>query len=97
MLLVSIKPSNRAEKKWEAFFKVDGKERRVSFGGKGYDDYTTFGKDVREDKRRLYRSRHKGDKLSDPTSPGALSWFILWGESPSMEVNLRAFKKRFGV
>jgi hypothetical protein len=96
-MLVSIKPSSRADKKWEALFKIDDKERRVAFGGKGYDDYTSFDKNVRDEKRRLYRLRHKGDRLTDPMSPGALSWYILWGESPRIEVNIRAFKKRFGL
>ena len=93
-MLTAVTKSNRKDKKYMAEF-LDG--TRVHFGGAGYDDYTTFPAGVRDEKRRLYRLRHAGDKLNSPRSAGALSWYLLWGESPDLSENIRAFKKLFKV
>jgi len=65
----------------------------VQFGARGMDDYTlTHDKD----QRSRYRQRHKKDLLShDPTKPGFLSYYILWGDSTSLSANVRSYKKRF--
>jgi hypothetical protein len=84
--------SPKAGKKWRAVFK-DG--THTDFGSAGMDDYTlTHDKEQRE----RYRSRHRKDlDTNDPKRAGYLSWYLLWGESTSLETNLRAYKKRFNV
>ena len=86
-----IVASPLANKKWRAIFK-DGKHS--DFGHPDYEDYTQHGDEKR---REAYRSRHKKDlETGDPRKPGFLSYYILWGQSKSIEQNLRDFKKRFG-
>jgi len=49
------------------------------------------------ERARLYRARHARDlRTNDPTRPGYLSYYVLW-ESPNMEANIRAYKKRFNL
>ena len=93
-MLTAVTKSNRKDKKYLAEF-LDG--TRIHFGGAGYGDYTSFPPELRDEKRRLYRLRHAHDKLNSPRSAGALSWYILWGESPDIHENIRAFQKRFRV
>lgn len=93
-----IEPSSKPTKKFDAFFTYmkDGKkkEKVVSFGAAGYQDYTQH-KD--KQRRENYRSRHKNDNLNEPTSPGALSMYILWGDSTSIKENIKSFRQRFNV
>jgi hypothetical protein len=70
------------------------KEKIVSFGAAGYQDYTQH-KD--KQRRELCRARHKSDNLNDPTSPGSLSMYILWGDSTSIKQNIKLFRERFNV
>ena len=79
------------QKKWTAIFD-NGK--RVSFGAKGYDDYTLT-KD--KDQRDRYRKRHEKDLKGDPTKPGYLSYYLLWGDSTSMQSNISAYKRKFNL
>ncbi len=94
--LLSIKPSSNSKKKFMATFKNKntGRESTTHFGASGYTDYT---KSKDNEQRARYRSRHKGDNLSNPRSAGALSWYILWGNSTSRSANTSAFRRRFGV
>tara|TARA_R110000868_G_scaffold30415_1_gene112604 strand:- start:1102 stop:1371 length:270 start_codon:yes stop_codon:yes gene_type:complete len=78
--------------KWIAEFD-DGK--RTSFGAAGMDDYTIKGDD---EQRLRYLMRHrKNENWNDPKSAGALSRYILWGDSTSIEKNLSAYKRRFNL
>jgi len=94
--LVSIKPSTKSGKKLMATFENKNNKRMsvTHFGATGYSDYTVS-KD--KEQRTRYRSRHKGDNLTNPRSPGALSWYILWGNSTSRSQNTSAFRRRFAV
>jgi hypothetical protein len=78
--------------KWVAKFK-DGTE--TPFGSKGMDDYTlTHDKEQRD----RYRQRHKKDlQTRDPKRAGFLSYYLLWGDSTSIQANKRAYEKRFKV
>ena len=76
--------------KWVAYFS-DG--RRTRFGAQGYTDYT---QGATEQRRQLYRARHKKDLAThDPYRAGYLSYYILWGPSRSREENLRRYNKAF--
>jgi len=94
--LVSIKSSTKSGKKLMATFKnkKTGRESVTHFGATGYKDYTAGATD---DQRKNYRSRHSGDNLSNPRSAGALSYYVLWGNSKSKSANKASYKKRFGL
>ena len=95
MKLISVKPSDSKTKKYTATFMINGKEKKVSFGAKGYDDYT-----IKKDKeqRSRYRKRHAKDlKTGDPTRAGYLSYYLLWGDSTSLKENIKDYKKRFNL
>jgi hypothetical protein len=84
--------ANDGKHKWIAEFK-DGTHTR--FGAVGMDDYTiTHDKEQRD----RYRTRHRANEnWNDPKSAGALSRFILWGDSTSLQANKRAFELKFNV
>lgn len=95
MKLTLIKSPN-PEKKWRAVFTdKDGKETHTDFGSAGMTDYTLSKDPLR---RARYLSRHKSrENWRDPTSAGALSRYLLWGDSTSLQQNLRNFKSRFSL
>jgi len=102
MYLLSVKPSTRKHKKYQASFCLCSKKNAckgtnhkvVHFGQKGYEDYTTH-KD--EGRRNAYRDRHRVYLTDDPTTPAQLSWDILWGESTSLKTNVEAYRKKHGL
>ncbi len=79
-----------------AVFKYDdGKTKTTHFGASGMDDYTLT-KD--KEQRKRYRDRHKKDlSTKDPTKAGYLSYYILWGDSSSINKNIADFKKRYNL
>jgi hypothetical protein len=89
---MKLKPANDGKHKYIAEFK-DGTHTR--FGAVGMDDYTiTHDKEQRE----RYRTRHKKDlETNDPKRAGFLSYYILWGNSTSIQANKAAYQQRFGV
>jgi len=92
--LLTIKKSTRPEKKLMAVFDNDGRSKTIHFGAKGMSDYT-----IHHDKERRekYLSRHKGmnEDWNKPDTAGALSKWILWGDSISLDKNIETFKKKF--
>lgn len=103
MKLISVKPSDRKDKKLMATFCLcegkskccDKQKKKVHFGAAGMDDFTIT-KD--KDQRERYRLRHKKDlETKDPTKPGYLSYYLLWGNSTSLNENIKDYKKRFNL
>ena len=107
MKLLSVKPSPTKTKKYVAIFKLDNdKEKKVSFGAKGYRDFTLISnpsskfyikeKDKREQVRDNYQRRHEKDLTTENNKKGigagALSYYLLW-TTPKM--NISAYKKTF--
>ena len=95
--LLSVMNSPDPDKKLTAKFETaEGRSKTVHFGQRGADDYT---KTHNAEQRARYLERHgRGrEDWSDPTSPGALSRYILWGESTSLARNIAAFRSRFGL
>jgi hypothetical protein len=93
MKLVSLTRSNKGGKKYKAVFKDGNRSKTTHFGSRGMDDYS-----LTHDKaqRSRYRQRHRKDlHTGDPTRAGFLSYYILWGNSPSVRANTRAFKSKF--
>ena len=93
--LESIKPSTNPKKKLMAvFLQGNGRKKTIHFGATGYDDYTLTGD---KEQRDRYRARHDKEDWTDPMTPGALSRFVLWGDSTSITTNISSFKKRFNL
>ena len=91
--LKTIKKSHRPEKKFDAVFLRDGREKTISFGAAGMSDFTKH-KDVTRKARYLKRHGGMGEKWSQPDTAGALSRWILWNK-PSFRASVADFKRRF--
>ena len=92
--LKTIRKSHKKEKKLDAIFEYpDGHTKTVPFGQKGYSDFTKH-KDTTRRKRYLDRHSGMGENWNDPTTPGALSKWILWNK-PTLRGSIKDFKKRF--
>jgi hypothetical protein len=91
--LKTIRKSHKKEKKWDAVFEKNGKEKVVPFGQKGYSDYTKH-KDKTRKARYLKRHSGMGEHWQKPDTPGALSKWVLWNK-PTFEASVKDFKKRF--
>jgi hypothetical protein len=97
-----LRKSTRKNKKY--VLKGDG--ITTHFGDDRYKDFVLMNtrqsrwyepsKEIREKTRANYRSRHANDNLDDPTSPGALSYYLLWN-LPTLKASIRDFEKRFGI
>jgi hypothetical protein len=81
-------------KKYRAVFS-DGSH--TDFGAVGYTDFILSGGSKEGlERRKRYLNRHKNNEnWNNPRSAGALSRWILWGQSSSIADNLRDFKLRF--
>lgn len=94
--LTKIVKSHNPEKKWDAVFLVDGSHTKtVSFGARGYQDYTQH-KDP--ERKHLYLERHgRGrEQWSKPDTAGSLARWVLWNK-PSFRSAVGDFKRRFNL
>jgi len=80
---------------------LNGRTKTVHFGEAGASDFTIHKDEERKDR---YITRHGGrnhgessskEDWTDPTTPGALSRWILWNK-PTLEASIRDYKRRFG-
>jgi len=75
---VTVKPSTNKKKKIDVF---KNGEKVASVGAKGYSDYPTYmktnGKEFAEERRRLYKIRHKKDR-KEKGSQGFYADRLLW-------------------
>jgi hypothetical protein len=75
---VTIKPSTNKSKKIDVF---KNGQKIASIGAMGYMDYEMYlnslGKEYAEERRRLYKIRHKNDRNKIGT-PGFFADRILW-------------------
>ena len=92
---VVIKKSSQSGKKMMAIFSYPDttRTRTIHFGSAGMDDYTRT-KDKAQRSRYLERHRRR-ENWAKPDSAGALSRWILWGASTSLQENIRNFKTKF--
>jgi hypothetical protein len=95
MKILSIGDSTKPDKKLMAVFEHEGRKKTVHFGARNMNDYTlTKDKEARD----RYLARHsKRENWNDPVTPGALSRWILWGNSTSRTKNIAEYKKHFGL
>ena len=92
--LISITKSDAKGKKMKAVFKTaEGRTATTHFGSSGMSDYTKHGD---KDRRASYLARHKKNEAwNKPTTAGSLSRWVLWGNSTSLQANIKAFKSKF--
>tara|TARA_R110000782_G_scaffold21114_4_gene56972 strand:+ start:2866 stop:3156 length:291 start_codon:yes stop_codon:yes gene_type:complete len=91
---MTIEKGTGKNKKFKAIFSDGEKKIKTSqFGDDRYSDYTIH-KD--KERRTKYRSRHKGNlSKTDYMSPAHLSYYLLWGDSTSLNSNIKKYKKMF--
>lgn len=93
---ISKLENDKQNKKYKAmFFDYTGKKlKTVKFGDDRYEDYT-----IHKDKKRRedYRSRHINDKINEPMTAGALSYWILWGRYTDINKNIKNYANKFGL
>ena len=94
--LKTVRRSHKKEKKWDAVFEKNGREKVVPFGQKNASDFTKH-KDKTRRARYLKRHSGMGEHWNRPDTPGALSKWILWGDSTSLRKNIRTFKRKFNL
>jgi hypothetical protein len=92
---LDIIPSKNKNKKYDAIFYInDMKVKTISFGAKGYIDYTIGATD---NQRMNYINRHRhNENWNTPLNAGSLSRFILW-ETDDINKNIKRFKKKFNL
>jgi hypothetical protein len=93
--LKTVKKSHRPEKKFDAVFIRDGREKTISFGAAGMSNFTKH-KNVTRRARYLKRHSGMGENWSQPDTAGALSRWILWNK-PTFKASLADFRRRFRV
>ena len=87
-----IQKSTRAGKRFMATFS-NGKV--VHFGQAGGKTYIDEGDALKRDN---YIKRHSvRENSNNPYSAGALSRWLLWGDSKSLDLNHKAFMRQFKV
>lgn len=86
--------NHKSKKAFQAvFLKPNGKYKKVRFGTES--NYVLNPSKTDAD-RDAYLARHKvRENWNDPTSPGALSRHLLWGESRKLKKNIKLFKSKF--
>ena len=88
-MLVEIVKSKKPNEKFDA---VIDETKTVSFGAKGYSDFTIH-KD--EDRKNKYIKRHKtNENLNDPTTAGFYAKHVLWNK-PTMKESIADLNKKF--
>ena len=91
MNTVIILKSHRPDKKYDAF--IDGR-KIVSFGAKGYEDFTTLA-DKNEDRKQRYINRHrKNEDWDNPLSAGFYARWLLWN-LPTLKESIGDMNDRF--
>ncbi len=89
---IIISKSNRQDKKYMAI--IDNK-KTVHFGASGYSDFTTFDKEIRDDKKRNYITRHKkNENWTNPTTAGFYAKNILWNK-PTVQASIKDTNSKF--
>ena len=97
MKLVKVTESPLATKKLRAQFEDGDRRFHVDFGLKGSNSFIDG---ASEKTRENYIKRHsvlERAYWNVPTTPAALSRFIIWGDSRSLQKNVSAYKQKFKI
>jgi len=101
MKLLDITRARDNVHKYQAVFLQDsGRKKTVKFGAVGYKDFIEYNKtskEVADEHRRMYLTRHKKtEDWGNPMTAGALSRWILW-EEPSLSGAVANFRRKFSL
>jgi hypothetical protein len=89
----TIKPSTNASKKFDV---MQLNKKIVSFGSKGYSDYTKPTEN-NEQKKLNYIKRHSvNENWNDLTKAGTWARYMLWNK-PTLHDSAKDMKKRFKI
>lgn len=96
MKLLVAKRDPKGNSEFVAIFEgSDGKKKTIRFGTSS--NYVSNPNKTKQD-RAAYIARHKvREDFNNPLTRGALSRWLLWGQSRSFATNLSSFKKRFNL
>ena len=94
--LISIKKSNKSDKKLMATFETNGRQKVIHFGfnNNSKNDYTKH-HDLKRRNRYIFR-HNKDTKTGDPSRAGYLSLYVLWNK-PSLQASIADYKRRLAV
>jgi hypothetical protein len=94
--LISFTKSPIYPKKYRAVFMLsNGHKKTTDFGDRRYEDYTMHKDRTR---RANYIRRHRVDLgTTNPTKPGFLAMYVLWGKSTHVATNLNSYLKKFKI
>ncbi len=93
MKIISLRQSDRKNKKWEVIVEDGEKFHTIHFGDTRYEDYTQHGD---AERRERYLNRHKSrEDWENPLTAGFWSRWLLWGNSRDLMTNLRFVKRNF--
>lgn len=93
MKVYVLEESENPKKKYTAI-RLNPSLKHISFGAKGYSDYTMH-KDVQ--RKKNYIERHKAtEDWQDTDSPGFWSRWLLWNK-PTLDESIRDTEKKFNI
>ena len=94
---VRLSRSSKPEKKYMVELETDaGRRKVIHFGDASMKDYTLFSAAERAERKKAYLARHESrEDWNDPTTPGFWSRWVLWGDTPSVQQNLKLTLSRF--
>ena len=97
-----IKKSSRKDKK----YMIKHNDKTIHFGAQTYKDYTLMNdklssfyepnKNIRENTKKNYQSRHRKDPINTAFTPGSLSYYLLWNK-PTLTASIKDYNKRFNT
>jgi hypothetical protein len=92
-MIVLVTNSSKKGKKYDAFISHNDKMKVISFGARGYEDYTTH-----HDKDRKYKYivRHAGEDWDNPFTAGFWAKNLLWNK-PTLEESAKDTEDRYGI
>ena len=96
---ISLNKSDQPDKKYMVELESSsGRKKVIHFGAKGMNDYTTFNALERDERRRRYLMRHRArENWNDPETAGFWSRWILWGDTPNIQTNLKRVRAKFSI
>lgn len=93
MKVYVLEESANPKKKYTAI-RLNPSMKKISFGAKGYEDYTQHGDD---DRKKAYLTRHKStEDWEDTDTAGFWSRWLLWNKK-TLDASIRDTEKRFGI
>ena len=98
-IFLGLHRSDKPEKKFYVELQGEsGRSKRIYFGDANSKDYTLFSALEREERKRRYIQRHQStEDWNDPETAGFWSRWILWGDTPSVQQNLKRTLSRFNL